>query len=345
MSTFALIWDVSRSNKLAWLRYKPAAIDKAISMGGPSSLDGNGVSFVLMPAPEYLVFFGTPPQPRPPMGPAVGAGAALVNWSATNVLTTDQTKCVAEFRNIFLDGVPQELLVPMQDANRSIRLRSTEYIFTRLSEELGTLDKEDLDFLMGELRKPYMRGTSVSTFLANWQADLRDSARAGQALPQTMATDMLKTCFGSEFQPCWVTFVQNYPLVANRTVELLAAAIITFSKDTLPLLAAHSAIGISEVINQKDELNKMQEQIDQLKHQALSANERKRGQASGSGQAAKQPRAALSTRPFCWSHGPQGHLGCSCTKELPGHKSDATWANQKGSKWKELFASRGWSTT
>ncbi len=126
-----------------------------------------------MNAVEFQAFFRTPPQPRPPMGPAVGAGAALVNWNATNALTADQTKCMAEFRNIFLDGLPKELLVPMQDANRSIRSRTTEYIFTRLSEELGTLHKEDIDFLMEELRKPYLRGTPVSTFLANWQADCR----------------------------------------------------------------------------------------------------------------------------------------------------------------------------
>ena len=196
---------------------------------------------------------------------------------------------------------------------------------------------------MRELSKPFLRGTSVATFLANWQADLRDSARAGQLLPQTMATDTLKKCFGPEFHPCWVTFVQNHPLVANRTVERQVSAIITFAKDTLPLLAAHSAIGISETINHKEIMIKMQEEIDQLKHQALSVNDRKRGHTAGSGKTAKQSRQALSERPFCWSHGPQGHLGCNCTKELPGHKSDATWANQKGSKWKELFASRGWS--
>ena len=306
-------------------------------------------SFDAMNVVAFLAYFGTAPQPRPPMGPAVGAGAVLVNYTRNEKLLSDQTKGKAEFRKLILDRVPKTLLVPMQDVNRSLRMRTTEYICSTLNAELGTLDKEDLDFLMKELKQPYLAGTPVSTFLANWAATLGDSERAGQVLPQTMATDILRNCFGSEFSPCWVLFVQKYPLVADRTVARLSAAINVFAKDSLPLISAQSAIGISEVINQKEQLTKMQARVDQLEQQALAAtsvDSRKRGQASAADRATKKlPNIALSARPFCWSHGPCGHSGNECKSQLPGHKSDATWVHQKGSKWKEMFERRGWATS
>jgi hypothetical protein len=343
----SLIWDATRSDNLAFLNYYPSIRDRAALMGAASSLDGNGVCFDVLTPAEFLAHFGTAPMPRPAMGPAVGNGAALANWASDNALFRDQTKCRAELRKLVLDTVPKHLLVPMQDANRSLRLRSVEYIITTLREQLGVLTKIDLDFLMREINEPYHLGTSISSFVANWRASLRDLERAGQGLPQTMATDILQKCFGPEFNPCWITFVQNFPLVANRTEERLSQAIITFARDSLPLLTAHSAIGISAVTNQTELINKMQAKIDQLELQALAANidSRKRGQGPGADRPLKQSRGtSLAARPFCWSHGPQGHLGTKCTDTLPGHKSDATWANQKGSKWKELFARRGWAS-
>ncbi len=342
----SLIWDITRSDNLAFLNYLPALADRSTLMGAASSLNGLGVSFDLMPAVEYLAYFGQAAQSRPPMGPAVGTGAALANWTSDNLLFKDQEKCRAELRKLVLDTVPRHLLVPMQDANRSIRARSTEFILTALRENLGVLSKEDIDFLMRELTTPHQPGTSAATFVANWQASARDLDRAGQGLPQTMATDTLQKCFGPEFNSCWVKFVQDFPLIAHRTVARLCVAIITFAKDSLPLLATHSAIGMSAVIDQTGMMAKMQAQIDQLQLQALSASKdnRKRSQAP-SDRPSKQPRGTvLSARPFCWSHGPQGHLGCDCTDKLPGHKAEATWGNQKGSKWKELFARRGWAT-
>ena len=47
--------------------------------------------------------------------------------------------------------------------------------------------------------------------------------------------------------------------------------------------------------------------------------------------------------PFCWSHGPCQHTGLDCTKPDPGHKENATWQSQMGSKWKAYFQGRGWS--
>ena len=287
-----LVWDVTRSDTLALLTYFPLLRDRSTLIGSASSLDGNGVSFDVLPPTEFLAYFGTAPQPRPAMGPAVGTGAALVNWTSDNALYIDQQKGRAELRKLVLNTVPKHLLVPMQDADRSMRLRSVEYIITTLRTQLGTLTKADLDFLMREVGEPYHPSTSVSFFLAKWEASLRDLERAGQGLPQTMATDILQKCFGPDFNPCWVTFVQEFPLVANRTVERLCKAIITFARDSLPLLATHSVIGISTVTIQADMIAKMQAQIDQLEFQPLvvKIDNHKQGRAAGADRQAKQRR-------------------------------------------------------
>lgn len=339
-----LIWDVTKSDTLAFLNYFPSFRDRSAMIGAASSLDGNGVGFDVLTPVEFLAHYGTAPQPRLPMGPAAGAGAALANWTAENALYRDQQKCRAELRKLLLDTVPTHLLIPLQDNNRSIRLRSVEFIITALREQLGTLTKADLDFLMKQLGEPYHQGTSITAFLANWKASLQDLERAGQGLPQSMATDMLQKCFGPEFQQCWIKFVENFPLVANRTVECLVQTIITFARDSLPLLNAHSVIGISAATEQSDIIKNMQAQIDKLEFQALAASSRKRGQEVANRPSKQSRGTALAARPFCWSHGPQGHTGSACTDQLPGHRPEATWANQKGSKWKELFTRRGWTT-
>ena len=77
----SLIWDVTRSDNLAFLNYYPSIRDRAALIGAASSLDGNGVCFDVLSPAEFLAHFGT---------------------------------------------VPKHLLVPMQDANRSLRLRSVE---------------------------------------------------------------------------------------------------------------------------------------------------------------------------------------------------------------------------
>ena len=146
-----LIWDITRSHELAFLSYFPLLVDHAALLGASSSLDDNGVAFDLMPAADFFVLFGTQPQPRLPMGPAFGNAADLTNWKSSHDLLCDQTKCKATLRKFVLDTVPKELLIPMQDVNRSLRLRSTEYIITTLPEQLRTLTKADFEFLMFEL--------------------------------------------------------------------------------------------------------------------------------------------------------------------------------------------------
>ena len=65
----------------------------------------------------------------------------------------------------------------------------------------------------------------MPAFVAQWNATFRDLTRAGQRLPSTLATQTLQACFGSEFDQCWVDFVNDVPVVANRTVLRLCPAI------------------------------------------------------------------------------------------------------------------------
>ena len=102
-----------------------------------------------------------------------------------------------ESRADLLDFVPKRLLAPML-GNRSMRSRTTEFIYTTLTVRLGTLAKEDLDYLLREINKPCPPGTSPEEFLANWQATLGELKQAGQPISQLMATDILQKCFGPE---------------------------------------------------------------------------------------------------------------------------------------------------
>ena len=215
----------------------------------------------------------------------------------------------------------------MRDQNRSIRTRTTEHIMSALRAQLGTLTKEDLTFLMKQLKEPYRVGSSVPSFLAEWQAALSDLARAQQPLPQGMATDLLMECFGSDFDTCWLAFVKDVPVVVNRTVVRLCAAITLFAENALPMITAKAALGINQVTNQTALLVHLQDQIDKLQlalavSQARPEN-RKRGvppiaEIGGPPvRAARQRRedVPFAQRLFCYTHGPcNTHIGTGCPK-------------------------------
>ena len=278
-------------------------------------------------------------MPLQPVGPPAGNAVQLTIWRAADAALKDQAKWKIFVRNKFLTWLPDRLLVPMRDQNRSIRTRTTVAIVSTLQEQLGTLTKEDVHFLMKQLKEPHRVGTSVPSFLADWQAVLLDLERAQQPLPQIMATDILMDCFGPDFGTCWLSFVKDVPIVANRTVVRLCAAITLFAANALPMICAQSAIGINLVTNQTAALAEMQDQIAVLQ-QALAVARaqpatRKRGGEPPAGPPARATKhktpdrtLPLSARLFCWTHGPcdthTGDAGC-CKYPLPGHKELATW--------------------
>ena len=53
----------------------------------------------------------------------------------------------------------------------------------------------------------------------------------------------------------------------------------------------------------------------------------------------------FADRLFCWTHGPCQHVGTGCEgPPINERNKKATWRNQMGSQWRELFKSKGWST-
>jgi len=227
-----------------------------------------------------------------------------------------------------------------------------------LQERHGTLSKLDLDFLMAQLKKPCPPELAPDAFIADWQASLDDLAQAGQPISQLMATGYLQQCFGPEYVDCWRAFVREFPLVADQTVARLCAAVITFSRGELQLLNAHTLIGANQVTVLQEQVKELQQELKAFAAKqwtpAVSAvpaapapsKRGKRGATTTNGAGGKHAKNAptpFSARPFCWSHGPCQHLGDDCTKPDPGHKKNATWEHQMGSKWKAYFQDRGWS--
>ena len=346
----APVWDISKSGPLALLRFWPELLDHAVLVEQASSIDGLGVAPELMNVVDFTAYFGQAPQPRPAMAPAAGNAVQLCNWKILNDKTNKLHAGNIYIRNVLLNQVPEHYIAPLR-VNRSIRTRTTEFICTQLHVELGTLTASDIAYLEAKLKEPYQSGAPIPCFLAEWTANLNDLARANQAIADFAATTLLKGCFDGirEFTKCWLQMLQTFPLVADRTVARYCAAIITFSRDSLPLLTAHSAIGMSAVTDQSAKIDQLQKKIE-LMEAALAAQQalggkRKRGQHA----APEEPRIQVNhnltpfaARPFCWTHGPCQHAGIICKgPPLDARQQAATWRHQAGSKWTELFKSKG----
>ena len=185
---------------------------------------------------------------------------------------------------------------------------------------------------------------------------MNDLARARQPIADLAATTLLQGCFVGirEFTKCWLQLLQTYPEVADRTVTRYCAAIIIFARNSLPLLTAHSAIGMSAVTDQSAKLELMQQKIVELElalavqRAPRSRSDRKRGPTTTAVAVSKSTKTSNVSRfaahLFCWSHGPCKHTGIDCDKPFPDHKKNATWNNQMGSQWREYFKSRGYAT-
>jgi hypothetical protein len=342
------IFDRTVSQTLAYADIKAQVIDYAINIGEASSLDGLGVAYALFPPEKFEALFGTPPQPRPPMGPCGQARAGIAEWTASNLLKTQQKAKEVQLKAALVSIFPKELLTPLEDEHGSLRSRSTEYIFSALDAQLGLLTSADLDVLHARLKKPYDRTLPVESFVATFQTTLRALTRAQQPISNNMAMGTLQACFSPEWAQCWVKFVSDYPVVTERTVANLCRAIIIFARDALPILSAQQAIGISLAKSQDiDEVIGLREEVAALR--AFVATIKKQSQPPDGTRANTRARAAwrdmpLKDRSFCWSCGPCGHISADCRTAKPGHQVAATFRHQMQSTWKAMFTSKGWPT-
>ena len=202
-----LIWDETKSDSLNFLVLRPKIIDRAVLKGESFALDEFGMAYDTMSDADFLILAGHVAMIRPPVGPAYGGAAALTNWKKAddmeNLQRTGRNELRAELEELF----PERVLAPMK-VNRSLRTRTSQYIMVTLQEQLGTLSRQDLDYLMAQIKKPCPSPLAPDAFLANWQAALGDLAGAAQPLSQLMATDVLQQCFGPEYLECWRAFVR-----------------------------------------------------------------------------------------------------------------------------------------
>ena len=80
MAQSKLIWDVTKQDKITWLRYNTKLIDRAVLRGRKAALVvGGGATTFFTPAGS-AAYFGHALQRRGPPGPAAGAGHNLANW-------------------------------------------------------------------------------------------------------------------------------------------------------------------------------------------------------------------------------------------------------------------------
>ena len=263
--TYPQIWDKTLAVGPALAKFVPKLIDLAIAKGLPFSLDEFGCAYHVVSPADFHFRFGAHPQRRPAMVIAAGNNVDLTNWKVNNDKKEAQLQVEHFLRNFVLSNVPEELQRTMQDEDGSMRARSAEYIITTLLATHGTLTKADIDLIMTRLKVPYSTSSDVASFIADWHVLLRDLRRAGQPLSQHQAIDTLQLCFGADFDDCWVKFVQDYPVVAARTVALLGVAIIAFAKDVLPIRATQRAININQVTNQTAMLSQMQDELVELR--------------------------------------------------------------------------------
>ena len=343
------IWDITKSQTMGFAAVKPKIEDYAIDIGKGSSLDGYGVLFALYTPAEFFARFGSHPQPRPPMGPCIGTGAQIANWNALSIVTKQQEAALILLKSTLVRITPAELLTPMEDENGSLRHRTTEFIFSGLCTRLSVLTKADIDGLHAQLKVAYSPTIPVETFTAKFQSTLRSLGQAQQPVPNITAIDTLQNCFGTEWVPCWVKFAQDNPILANRTVPMLCNAISTFSRDSLPILSAHAAIGISLIQDQTKILQEqallianLQTQLTALQAQGVRKRSVEDIQLPNTRAKTGWRKLPLKDRKFCWSCGPCGHTGIQCNFPKDGHQETATWKNQMHSKWKQLFQAKGW---
>ena len=341
------VMDKESSETLAWSYMEPELIDCAILTGKQNSIDGFGILFALMSPADFQAFTGQAAQPRVHPGAFNGAAAVIAQTTLDLNAFKAQEASIDWFRAQFIDSVFPHLLEPMK-VGRSLHARSLQYLFTDLRARLGTLTRADVDSINVKLRLPYVHPENVQSFLSVKLNYFRDLAGPGALQPLSNVTkiNIIMACFSDELKPCQIKFVGDYPLIANQTVENLCAAIVIFVNTILPLTATKSALNMNTAVNHMSELEATRVELAEARMvisdliAASAAVKAPRGQSFPS----KRPVITAADGPhvpFCWQHGPCMHLSKACKGKRPGHKDQATWTNQLGSKWRDLWTSQG----
>ena len=339
------------SSKNAWAEFSPKFEDSANRRTSTTSLDGFGLAWALHSAERFQEIYGSAPRPRVHPGPAQGNAVQLAQWNVDMKDYTHQQEELIGLRDDLIRCVPAHHFKNML-VQKSMRTRSLEYMFTNLNTNLGTFTAVDIAEMQARLDITFVDGEPIEPFLATKNEIFEDYIRIGQPFSEFAKVEILKACFPAHFEDCWVNYARNRGTILLQTSETLCVAIINHVETILPLRATKGKLNMNVVTEQQSQIDALGRQL----HEALSAISSQQhakpqparprsGPAGKSGQPARAPvtPATFATSPFCWSHGPGHHTSDACEKhrQFPNHKTQATWAKQMGSSWRDLFKGQG----
>jgi hypothetical protein len=353
--------DARFSKSLAWKHWRPLQIDYAISINKSESLDQLGVVFILFTAARFAAIFGEQPRPRENPGEAPnGQPFELANWNVLRGLFTRQQMAIDKVRDMLINGVFPSLLEPLK-VDRSLRTRSTLFIFSTIDNQMLNLKESDFAFIYSELAQTYKYPDDVSTFLAQKKERLRDLEEAGQPTPAIQAIKTIKAAFPMQlFQVCWTDYVKAHGAIADQTVDNLCDFIVVYAEQRLEhtvdkaVLAqvgnkvAAQSVAFNATASQEPDL--LAALVALVAKDPASAGAFLRKQvppvtATGTAAAIAAAPAPVAPKPkkkkkqqqqqrpkkYCWTHGSQhSHSSEDCFYPAAGHQETATAVNVMG---------------
>lgn len=344
--------DARFSKALAWKYWRPLLIDYAIAIFKSESLDQLGVVFILFSPEQFLIVFDAQPNPRVDPGEAPnGQPFELANWSMLRGLYVRQQSAIEKVRDMLINGALPSLMEPLK-VNRSLRTRSTIFLFTTLDNQLKTLKESDFTFIYSELNQSYLYPEDVPTFLAQKKERLRDLEEAGQPTPAIQAIKIIKATFPTQlFQVCWTDYVKEYGTIAEQTVDNFCDFIVMYVEQRLEhtvdkavlaqaekRVAAQAMVTTATASVEPDLLAAL---IALVAKDPASAGALLRKQvppvtaaaaaAADSAKPKKKKQQQQRTKKYCWTHGSQhSHASEDCFHPAAGHQKTATAGNILG---------------
>ena len=115
---------------------------------------------------EFLILAGHAAMTLPDVRLAHGAGAVLTNWKKADDMKILEKAGSNKLRGYLLDFFLDRILAPIK-VNRLLRTRTTQYIMTQLYERHGTLTKQDLEYLMAQIKNKFLADLAPDAFIAD----------------------------------------------------------------------------------------------------------------------------------------------------------------------------------